>query len=140
LTWDLTALLNAADPQAELAERNLWLVRLLEWLRHAPREEARHAAAAGAPQAPAQRAGAPPRARLGLRQRHRRVWNDVDAVALFAEVGFAPRMALWRVPRPPAPPPAARHDRHPRPALFELLFGTADEDWIAAIDDELLGG
>ena len=38
LTWDLTALLNAADPQATLAERNLWLVRLLEWLRHAPRE------------------------------------------------------------------------------------------------------
>jgi hypothetical protein len=23
-TWDLTALLNAADPQAALAERNLW--------------------------------------------------------------------------------------------------------------------
>ena len=36
--WDLTALLNAADPQAQLAERNLWLVRLLEWLRHAPGE------------------------------------------------------------------------------------------------------
>ena len=36
--WDLTALLNAADPQAELPERNLWLVRLMEWLRHAPRE------------------------------------------------------------------------------------------------------
>ena len=36
--WDLTALLNAAQaahPQAPLAERNLWLVRLIEWLRHA---------------------------------------------------------------------------------------------------------
>ena len=29
--WDLTALLNAADPQAPLAERNLWLVRLHIW-------------------------------------------------------------------------------------------------------------
>ena len=35
-TWDLTALVNAADPKANLAERHLWLVRLMEWLRHAP--------------------------------------------------------------------------------------------------------
>ena len=34
--WDLTALLNAADPKAPRAERHLWLVRLLEWLRRAP--------------------------------------------------------------------------------------------------------
>ena len=34
--WDLTALLNAADPKAGLAERHLWLIRLFEWLRHAP--------------------------------------------------------------------------------------------------------
>ena len=34
--WDLTALLNAADPKASRAERHLWLVRLLEWLRRAP--------------------------------------------------------------------------------------------------------
>ena len=34
--WDLTALLNAADADAPLAERHLWLVRLMEWLRHAP--------------------------------------------------------------------------------------------------------
>ena len=34
--WDLTALINAADPKASLAERHLWWVRLMEWLRHAP--------------------------------------------------------------------------------------------------------
>jgi hypothetical protein len=34
--WDVTALINAADPKAALAERHLWLVRLTEWLRHAP--------------------------------------------------------------------------------------------------------
>ncbi len=33
-TWDLTALLNAADPKAPRPERHLWLVRLIEWLRH----------------------------------------------------------------------------------------------------------
>ena len=33
-TWDLTALLNAADPAAPAVERHLWLMRLLQWLRH----------------------------------------------------------------------------------------------------------
>ncbi len=142
MTWDLTALLNAADPQATLAERNLWLVRLLEWLRHAPREEA---------------SGTPlPLVRLkhllNVLERHPEhawafanviggVWNDVDAVALFAEVGFAPRMALWheflsRLRRRLLP---ATTDTRDLAALFELLFDSdADEDWIAAIDDELL--
>ena len=142
MTWDLTALLNAADPQAPLAERNLWLVRLLEWLRHAPREEA---------------SGTPlPLVRLkhllNVLERHPEhawafanviggVWNDVDAVALFAEVGFAPRMALWheflgRLRRRLLP---GTTDTRDLAELFELLFGSAtDEDWIAGIDDELL--
>ena len=142
MTWDLTALLNAADPQAPLAERNLWLVRLLEWLRHAPREES---------------SGTPlPLVRLkhllNVLERHPEharafanviggVWNDVDAVALFAEVGFAPRVALWheawgRVRRRVLP---ATTDTRDLAALFELFFGSqADEDWIAAIDDGLL--
>ncbi|MBW8847781.1 MAG: site-specific recombinase [Burkholderiales bacterium] len=142
--WDLTALLNAADPQAVLAERNLWLVRLLEWLRHAPREET----ASGTP-LPVVRL----KHLLNVLERHPEhaynfsaviagVWNDVDAVALFAEVGFAPRVALWheafgRVRRRLLPQTTDTRDLA---ALFELLFGDeADEDWIAAIDDELLG-
>ena len=48
--WDLTALVNAADPQAAQAERHLWLVRLAEWLRH----EAPRAAPAPAPPAAAE--------------------------------------------------------------------------------------
>jgi site-specific recombinase len=146
LSWDLTALLNAADPQAALAERNLWLVRLLEWLRHAPREEV-----VGGPGRPL------PLVRLkhllNVLERHPEharafagviagVWNDVDAVSLFAEVGFAPRMALWgeflgRLRRRLLPQTTDTRDLA---ALFELLFGDEnDEDWIAAIDDELLG-
>lgn len=141
--WDLTALLNAADPQAPLAERNLWLVRLLEWLRHAPRDDA----AAGTPK-PIVRL----KHLLNVLERHPEhawafanviggVWNDVDAVSLFAEVGFAPRMALWneflgRLRRRLLP---GTTDTRDLAALFELLFGSeADEDWIAAIDDELL--
>ena len=34
--WDLSALLTVADVNASQPERHLWLVRLLEWLRHAP--------------------------------------------------------------------------------------------------------
>ncbi|MCF8205325.1 MAG: site-specific recombinase [Methylotenera sp.] len=141
--WDLTALLNAADPQAPLAERNLWLVRLLEWLRHAPRDDA----AAGTPK-PIVRL----KHLLNVLERHPEhawafanviggVWNDVDAVSLFAEVGFAPRMALWneflgRLRRRLLP---GTTDTRDLAALFELLFGSeADEDWIAAIDDDLL--
>jgi site-specific recombinase len=141
--WDLTALLNAADPQAVLAERNLWLVRLLEWLRHAPRDEG------STRPRPVVRL----KHLLNVLERHPEharafagviagVWNDVDAVALFAEVGFAPRMALWheflgRLRRRLLP---ATADTRDLAALFELLFGDEnDEDWIAAIDDELLG-
>jgi len=143
LIWDLTALLNAADPQAALAERNLWLVRLLEWLRHAPREEGH----TGTPR-PIVRL----KHLLNVLERHPEhaynfagviagVWNDVDAVSLFAEVGFAPRMALWheflaRLRRRVLP---ATADTRDLAALFELLFGDeADEAWIDAIDDELL--
>ena len=36
--WDLTALFNAADPKAGIAERHLWVIRLVEWLSHAPLE------------------------------------------------------------------------------------------------------
>lgn len=143
MSWDLTALLNAADPQAPLAERNLWLVRLLEWLRQAPREET----AAGTPKAIVRL-----KHLLNVLERHPEhawafanviggVWNDVDAVALFAEVGFAPRMALWheflgRVRRRVLP---GTTDTRDLADLFELLFGSeADEDWINAIDDELL--
>jgi site-specific recombinase len=145
LSWDLTALLNAADPQAALAERNLWLVRLLEWLRHAPREEALGATGTPLPIVRLKHL-------LNVLERHPEhawafanviggVWNDVDAVALFAEVGFAPRMALWgeflgRLRRRLLP---ATTDTRDLAELFELLFGdAADEDWIAAIDDELL--
>jgi site-specific recombinase len=95
--WDLTALLNAADPKAALPERHLWLVRLLEWLRHAP--------------LPGQD-GARPSTLLRLThllnvlERHpphqarvaellTRFWAEVDTAALLADFGFAPRMDLW---------------------------------------------
>ena len=152
--WDLTALLNAAHPQAPLAERNLWLVRLIEWLRHAPLKDER-AAAPPAEAAPAPSAPLPVRRLkylLNLLERHPEhakafaeviasVWADVDAISLFAEVGFAPRMALWneflgRLRRRLLPLSADTRDLS---ELFELLFPEeGDEQWINAVDDDLL--
>lgn len=94
--WDLTALLNAADPAAGLPERHLWLVRLMEWLRHATiADENRQTPT------PLLRL----RHLLNVLERHpehqarvasllQRFWHEVDTAALLADFGFSPRMGL----------------------------------------------
>lgn len=145
--WDLPALLSAADPKATLAERHLWLVRLLEWLRHAP----------GVTPPATDKAGTPPpllrlKHLLNVLERHPehrdrvvallyRFWREVDSTALLADFGFAPRLSLWGefgrrvrerlLPRTPATSDLGE--------LFALLFPHAgDAAWIAAIDETTL--
>ncbi len=146
-SWDLTALINAADPKSAQAERHLWLVRLLEWLRHAPRA----ATPAGADDA---RTPLPV-----LRLRHllnqleknplllervqglvQAFWRDIDAAPLFADLGFGARRSfsgelLSRVQARvlPGTPETADLAR-----LFQLLFEPADADWVAVLDAPLL--
>ncbi len=165
--WDLTALLNAADPKASLPERHLWLIRLMEWLRHAPVETPALAKTSPvespAPSAPMAldtqtQSTATPRPVLRLRHllgvldRHpehhervslllRRIWAEVDNAALLADFGFAPRMDLWG---------ELGHRIRARvlpltPAttdlgeLFAMLFPHADDAaWLLAIDDATL--
>ena len=147
-TWDLTALVNAADPKAGLAERHLWLVRLMEWLRHAPR-------AAFEPAAP-QAADAEPRTPLpALRLRHllnqierhddlrQRVqglaqafWRDIDAASLYADHGFGARRSfagelLARVQARLLP---GTPETRELAVLFRLLFEAEDETWLRAVD------
>ncbi|WP_393938491.1 hypothetical protein [Piscinibacter sakaiensis] len=146
--WDLTALLNAADPRASLAERHLWLVRLVEWLRHAPLETAAATADEVATPTPVRRL----KHLLNVLERHEphrervaallaRFWREVDLVALFADFGFAPRMDLFGelaqrlrnrlMPRTPATRDLGE--------LFGLLFPHAsDARWLEAIDDATL--
>jgi site-specific recombinase len=141
--WDLTALLNAADPKASLPERHLWLVRLLEWLRHAPVE-----GEAKTTPTPVLRL----KHLLGVLDRHpehqvrvaellRRIWSEVDNAALLADFGFAPRMDLWgelgrRLRARVLPLTPATTDLG---ELFALLFPhAADADWLLAIDDATL--
>ncbi len=143
--WDLTALLNAADPKASLPERHLWLIRLLEWLRHAPVENATEAKITPRPVLRL-------RHLLGVLDRHpehhqrvaellRRIWAEVDNAALLADFGFAPRMDLWgelgrRIRARVLPLTPATTDLG---ELFALLFPHADDaDWLLAIDDASL--
>lgn len=145
--WDLTALANAADPRAGMAERHLWLARLFEWLRHS------------AP-LPAEGAGAPPRTPLPLlrlrlllqtldaqpelRGRVQGLlaafWRDVDAAALFADFGFGARHSLAselrdRLQRRWLPGTPETADLA---ALFRLALRPEDAAWIEALDDETL--
>ncbi len=152
--WDLTALVNAADPKAGLAERHLWLTRLLEWLRHAP---------AGWSEEPSlgtpvdETGGRTPLPVLRLKHllhvleshptlRERvaglwqAFWNEVDAPALLADFGFAQRHSLaselverLQVMVLPGTPQTSD-----LAALFMLFARPRDAHWVAAIDDDTL--
>ena len=142
-TWDLTALLNAADPKAPRPERHLWLVRLVEWLRHG----ALDAGSADTP-VPVLRLkhllnmlerNPEPRERIVALLG--RFWRETDMASLFADFGFTARrdllgemgerLALRLLPVTP--------DTDDLAALFQLLFTQdQDADWLAAIDPATL--
>ena len=146
--WDLTALLNAAqhadDAKSSLPERHLWLIRLMEWLRHAP--------------LPVETQAQTPTPVLRLKHllnvldrhdEHRihvaallaNFWREVDSPALFADFGFAPRMALFgelgqrlRLRLLPITPATTDLGE-----LFGLLFPHAgDAAWLEALDEATL--
>jgi site-specific recombinase len=150
--WDLTALLNAAEGLAGRAQRHLWLARLLEWLRHAPRS-------ANPGTAPVQGSGgATPAAVLRLRHllnvleknpeyqaRLQRLfadfWADIRSAGLFSDFGFGPRTALyaevWERLRQRVLPTTP--DTRELAELFPLLFRPEDAQWIGALDPSTLG-
>ena len=141
--WDLTALLNAADPKADRPERHLWLVRLVEWLRHGPVD-----AGSGETPRPVLRLkhllntlerNPEPRGRIVALLA--RFWRETDLATLFADFGFTARRDLWGevgerlalrlLPTTP--------DTDDGAALFQLLFThDADAAWLAAIDTDTL--
>lgn len=144
--WDLSALLTSADADASLPERHLWLVRLLEWLRHAPLPQ----------QQPIQARTPTPLLRLrhllNVLERHpqhevqvrrvlRRFWEEVDTAALLADYGFSPRTSLLgelgqrlRLRVLPGTP-----DTRDLGELFTLLFPQEhDAEWLEAIDPPTL--
>jgi site-specific recombinase len=148
--WDLTALINAIDSisltPAGLPERHLWLVRLMEWLRHAPQ------AALPDGQSDIAHTRSPlPLLRLRLllnlcerqpalgnklRALMQAFWRDIDAASLYADFGFGARRSLasevhtrLRERVLPGTP-----DTNELAALFRLLFEPQDAAWVGAID------
>ena len=142
--WDLTALVNAADPKAHLAERHLWLVRLMEWLRHAPR------ASLSTDQGDETRTPLPLlrlRHLLNLLDKHEALalrvealalafWEGIDAASLYADFGFGQRVSfasemLTRLQQRilPGTPETAE-----LATLFRLLFEPEDAVWVAQMD------
>ncbi|HEX3139026.1 MAG TPA: site-specific recombinase, partial [Rhizobacter sp.] len=137
--WDLSALLNAADASASLPERNLWVVRLLGWLRHA------------AEPLPSQQTPTPLlrlRHLLNVLERNAehqaavvalllRFWGEMDTAALLADFGFSPRTGLasevgQRLRRRLMPDTPATTNLA---ELFGLLFpDPRDADWLDAVD------
>ena len=145
--WDLTALLNAADPRASQAERHLWLARLMQWLRHGSARRARASGSGDASARPVLRLRQmlqvleqnPPHAAAvgGLIEAF---WREIDVAALFADLGFSPRLALasamWQRLREKVLPatPATRD----LSALFPLLFEDVGRVWLRELDDDTL--
>ena len=158
--WDLTALLNAAahaaDPKAPLADRNLWVIRALEWLRHAPLASTLESASAEPPPG----AAPSPTPRPLLRLKHllnvldrnptyrvhvaavlTRFWAEMDSAALFADFGFSPRANFFgelgqRLKLKLLPRTSATTDLS---VLFGLLLpDDSDALWLEALDPATL--
>ena len=90
-TLDLPGLLAQLNPEADLAQRHLWLIHLFEWIR-APKpsteqavERVRQVVATFE---------ADPVALERLRQWWQKLITTVDITALLADFGFAPRTAM----------------------------------------------
>jgi len=135
---DLSELLDALDPQADLANRHLWLIALLGWVRgnrdSVPGAVARIALLLDTLQ---QR----PETRARLQAWWQRLLLTVDATSLLADYGFSSRSAFaselgerlhlkW-LPGTPETADAA--------SLFSLvLHQPFDAQWLNALDDATL--
>ena len=154
-SWDLTALINAADPKAALAERHLWLVRLMEWLRHAPVADASATATIATATATATADDTrTPRPALRLKhllnqlERHNELrervqavlaefWREIDAASLVADLGFGARVSFAgelksRLQARLLPGTPATQELS---VLFAMLFEPEDAAWIDALDE-----
>ena len=90
-SYDLPALLAELDPHAELAERHLWLIHVLHWMRSAaPSIEVAMAKAESFVAA----FEADEASRLRLQLWWQRFSATVDITTLLADFGFAPRTAM----------------------------------------------
>ena len=139
--WDLSALLTAADASASRAERHLWLVRVLEWLRHAPLPNAQTPTPVLRLRHVLNVLSRNPKHQAEVAALLSTVWNELDLAALLADFGFPSRMDMSaelgqriRLRVLPASP-----DTNDLSELFNLLFPDPDDaEWLDAIDADTL--
>jgi len=155
----LDAILNAANPEAPLAERNEWLIELGYWIRRVglPGAEDGRAERGGK----GDKEGGADRSRpehvrlrylLRVLERNpewalsfactvRAILRDNDPTALFCDTGVASHPGFWgemmdRLQARFLPPPPNRSDMA---SLFALLFVQVDDaEWVESIDGDLL--
>ena len=88
---DLPSLLSSLDPHAPLAQRHLWLIQLLDWVRGS---DASVSASAGRVQLFIDAVESRPEVRQRLQQWWEVLADSVDITPLLADYGFAPRTGL----------------------------------------------
>lgn len=137
--YDLPLLLFELDPQADLAQRHLWLIHLLDWVRApAPSVEL----AVDRVRQFVDALEDDPDARARMQAWWARFIETVDLTTLLADFGFAPRTALasemnerLRYKLLPSSPETLDASE-----LFMLaLPHEFDAQWLNALDRELLG-
>ena len=135
---DLAQLLEAADTEAPLAQRHLWLIELFGWVRG---DASSTAAANKRLQLLLDVVQARPALQTRLRQWWHQLLHIVDAASLLADFGFAQRSAfvselterirLKLLPATPETTDAA--------VLFSLVLHTEfDQLWLAELDEATL--
>jgi site-specific recombinase len=135
---ELVELLRAIDPQAALPQRNLWLVRLLDWVRGDARDPELAVARVRSLLDAAE-------VRPEWLARWHAWWDgfldSMDATPLLADLGFAPRASfsselMHRLRRKLLP---VTPDTTHLGELFALLFPTEfDARWLRALDPATL--
>ena len=88
---DLHTLLQTLDPEADLAQRHVWLIQLFEWLRG---DESSVEACATRLQSFIMAVQAQPELRTRLQAWWHALMQTVDITTLLADFGFAPRTAF----------------------------------------------
>lgn len=135
---DLPRLIQALDPHADLAQRHLWLIHLVEWIR-APKPSLELAVDRMEQVVAAFEANDDARQRLGLWWQ--KLLETVDITALLADFGFAPRTAMasevaerLRYKLLPSTPETVDASE-----LFMLVFPDRfDARWLHALDSTLM--
>ncbi len=132
---DLVSLLKALDPNADLATRHIWLIKLFEWIRG---DQTSPQAAVTRLQAFIDAVEARPEVHERLRVWWQTLVQTVDITTLLADFGFAPRTAFVselaeRLRRKLLPGTPETGDAS---ELFPLVAPTRfDAQWMGAVDE-----